>query len=291
MEGRLGVMSIERNRMSSGLKSWLESTSVQHFITTVIVVNAITLGLETSSTMMAALGPQLIAIDHLALAIFVIELAAKIIAYGWRFFASGWNIFDFAIVGTSLLPGAGTVSVLRALRILRVLRLFSVVPRLRTVVQALLDAIPNMASILVVLVLIFYVTAVLATQLFGGASAELFGTIGRSMYSLFQVMTLENWADGIVQPVMEIHPWAWAFFIPFIIVTSFAVLNLFIAILVSATEAQQASDRHEAPTQQSMTGEKSEVLVQEIATLREEVAALRSLIAMQNQNKVSGEIN
>jgi voltage-gated sodium channel len=212
-------------------------------------------------------------------------------AYCISYAASGWNIFDFAIVGASLLPGAGNVSVLRALRILRVLRLFSVVPRLRAVVQALLDAIPNMASILVVLVLIFYVTAVLATQLFGGASAELFGTIGRSMYSLFQVMTLENWADGIVQPVMEIHPWAWAFFIPFIIVTSFAVLNLFIAVLVSATEVQQAIDRREAPTQQSVTGEKTEALAQEVANLREEITALRSLITMLNQNKVSGEIN
>ncbi len=263
--------------MLERLKAVVESTRTQHFITAVIVLNAITLGLETSAEMMAAFGPVLSAIDHLALLIFVVELTAKIFVHRLRFFTSGWNWFDFVIVGISLVPGAGNLSVLRALRILRALRLFSVVPRLRAVVQALLDAIPSMVSILVVLLLVYYVTAVLATKLFGLEFPEWFGTIGRSMYSLFEIMTFDNWSSGIVRPVMARHPWAWLFFLPFIVITSFAVLNLFIAIIVSTMQAQ-----HEAELQRERRDERTEwlagntELVQEITALRRQVAALQT---------------
>lgn len=265
--------------MSERLKAMVESTRTQHFITAVIVLNAVTLGLETSAEAMAALGPVLIAIDRLALLIFVVELTAKISVYRLRFFTSGWNWFDFVIVGISLVPGAGNLSVLRAFRIFRVLRLFSVVPKLRSVVQALLAAIPSMASILAVLLLVYYVTAVLANQLFGARFAEWFGTIGRSMYSLFEIMTFDNWSSGIVRPVMAVYPWAWVFFLPFIVVTSFAVLNLFIAIIVNTMQAQ-----HEAELQQERRDERTEwlagntELAQEITELRRQVAALQTLL-------------
>lgn len=139
-------------------------------------------------------------------------------------------------MAVSLLPNSGSLSVLRSLRILRALRLFSSVPALRRVVGALVSALPGMGSIAVVLGVLFYVSAVLSTKLFAAAFPEWFGHLPASLYTLFQIMTLEGWSDGIVRPVLKVHPWAWIFFLPFIVITSFAVLNLFIGVIVSALQ-------------------------------------------------------
>jgi voltage-gated sodium channel len=240
---------------------------MQHFITAVIVINAITLGLETSATIMASIGALLLLLDKAALIIFVVEILMKLIAYRWSFFRNGWNLFDLGIVSISLLPGIATLSVLRALRILRLLRLFSVIPSLRVVVQSLLRAIPGMSSIMLVLGLIFYVGAVLTTKLFGTSFDDLFGSIDRSAFSLFQLMTLDGWSDGIVRPVLAQYPLAGFFFFPFIIITSFAVLNLFIGVLVSSIEQPESRS---AP-------ENSE-LVSEISALRQELSDVRQLL-------------
>lgn len=273
------------------LQALIESTRFQHFITAVIIINAITLGLETSEAAMASYGSVLVALDHVALSIFVVEMALKLVAYGWRFFTRGWNIFDFLIIGLSLTPATGNLSVLRALRSIRVLRLLSVMPRLRVVIQALLEAIPGMASILAVMLLIFYVGAVLATKMFGGTFPEWFGGLDRSLYSLFQIMTLESWSMGIVRPVMEEYPWAWAFFVPFIIVTSFAVLNLFIAILVSSIQ-EQADMEHRAEMEdlhvivhaeaEQLSG-KIAKLHQENRLIHQEITALRDVLLHRQQ--------
>ena len=231
----------------------------------VIVVNAIVLGLETWPAAMASFGDALWLIDRVCLAIFVAELAIKLVVYHRRFFADGWNIFDFVVVGVALVPAGEGLSVLRALRILRVLRLLSVMPRLRQVVQGLFAAIPAMGSVIVLLTLVFYVSAVMATKLFGAAFPDWFGSVGESLYSLFQIMTLESWSMGIVRPVMTQFPYAWAFFVPFILVTSFIVLNLFIAIIVNAM--QHAADEQAA--------EQRADLATELTHLREDIAALR----------------
>jgi voltage-gated sodium channel len=172
------------------------------------------------------------------LTVFVIELAARIAAQGRAFFRDGWNLFDFFVIGISLAPAGEAFTVLRALRILRVLRLITVVPSLRRVVGGLIAALPGMGSVVALLSLLYYVFSVMATKLFGGEFAEWFGTIGASAYSLFQIMTLESWSMGIVRPVMEKFPYAWIFFVPYIIITTFAVLNLFIGIVVSAMQAE-----------------------------------------------------
>ncbi|MFN4354563.1 ion transporter [Parvibaculum sp.] len=224
----------------------VEAPLFQHFVTAVILVNAVTLGLETSGTAMEAAGPLLIALDRIALTIFVIELTMKMAAYRLRFFRDGWNIFDFIIVAIALVPSAGPLSVLRALRILRVLRLLSVVPSLRKVVASLIGALPGMGSIIAVLFLVFYVGAVLSTKLFGASFPDWFGTIGGSMYTLFQIMTLESWSMGIVRPVLEVYPYAWIFFVPFIVLTSFMVLNLFIAIIVNSMQALHEEEHNRA---------------------------------------------
>lgn len=263
---------------------WVEGTRFQNLITALIVINGITLGLETSDAVMGVAGPALLAFDVFVLTVFVFEIAAKLAFRGAAFFRSGWNVFDFCIVAIALLPASGPLAVLRALRILRILRLMSVVPALRRVVDALLHAVPGLLSVMAIILLFFYVGAVLATKLFGDAFEPWFGTIGLSMYSLFQIMTLESWSMGIVRPVMEVYPYAWMFFIPFIIVTSFAVLNLFIGIIVDAMNVMHADDKAMSAdsndsSQDGLTLGRADdlgALLTEVRAMRAEVRALRS---------------
>ncbi len=251
--------------MIQKIKILIESSLFQNAIMAVIVVNAVVIGLETSAGMMASFGPVLIALDQIAIIIFVIEILLKLLVYRLQFFRSGWNNFDFVIVSAALLPLGGNFAILRALRIVRAFRLVSAMPKMRQVVQGLLSAIPSMGSVILLLGLIFYVAAVMATKLFGGSFPQWFGSVGASLYSLFQIMTLESWSMGIVRPIMEVYPWAWAFFVPFVLVTSFVVLNLFIAIIVNAMH-------EEADEEQSA---QRDIILDEIRGLRQEVAAMR----------------
>ena len=220
----------------SKLKNIIENKYFVTFITTVIIINAITLGLETSKNIKKDYGVYLSLIDTIALTIFTIELLAKITVYRLRFFRDGWNIFDFIIVVVSLIPASGPFSVLRAFRIFRTLRLLSIVPSMKRIIQAIFISIPGILSVGTIIVLIFYISSVLTTTFFGDKFYEWFGTVGSSMYTLFQIMTLESWSMGIVRPVMKEFPLAWLFFVPFILVTTFAVLNLFIGIIVDAMQ-------------------------------------------------------
>jgi voltage-gated sodium channel len=260
------------------LRSFVESRSFNLAITAVIVINAVTLGLETSPRAMSAAGPLLLAVDQLALWIFTVEIGLKLWVYRSRFARDGWNVFDFAIVAISWLPAAGPLSVLRALRIMRVLRLISVVPQMRTVVGALFRSLPGMGSIVAVLFLVFYVAAVMATKLFGDSFPAWFGTIGESMYSLFQIMTLESWSMGIVRPVMEQYPAAWAFFVPFIVLTSFTVLNLFIGLIVNSMQSLQAETTEKLRAEASLAHTEREQLLERIDFLAEEMRRLRHSI-------------
>ena len=228
----------------------VEHARFTQFITLLIIVNAITLGLETNAALMSVYGDQLHLLDRLILIAFTVELLMKLFAYRWQFFRSGWNNFDFAIVVIAWVPASGPFSILRALRILRVLRLLSVVPQMRRVVAAIGHSIPGMTSVISVLALLFYVASVMATKLFGEHPdpnmQEWFGSVGASAYTLFQIMTLESWSMGIVRPTMALFPWAWVFFLPFIIITSFAVLNLFIGIIVDSMQRLHENESNEA---------------------------------------------
>lgn len=228
------------------LAAWLERPSIRNAIIGVILFNAVILGLETSTAVMAVAGPVILLLDRACLAIFVVELVLKLVALGPRFFRSGWNIFDFVIVGIALVPAAQGLSVLRALRILRVLRIVSAVPSLRRVVEGLLTALPGMGSVFLLMSIIFYIGAVMATKLFAASFPEWFGSIGASLYTLFQVMTLESWSMGIVRPVLEVYPYAWAFFVPFIMVTTFAVVNLIVGLVVNSMQDAHAEESNAA---------------------------------------------
>ena len=222
--------------MRARVAELLDRPFTRNFILGVILFNAIILGLETVEPVMEAAGPLIVALDALCLGIFVVELLAKLYAQGLGFFRRGWNIFDFLIVGVSLIPGSGSLSVLRALRILRLLRVLSVAPSLRRVVEGLVKALPGMASVFLLMALLFYIGAVMATKLFGAAFPDWFGDLALSGYTLFQIMTLESWSMGIVRPVMEVYPYAWAFFVPFIMVTTFAVVNLLVGLSVNSMQ-------------------------------------------------------
>jgi voltage-gated sodium channel len=238
-------------------------------IIALILLNAVTLGLETSSRAMETAGGLLRLLDRLLLAIFVAEILVKLYAFRIGFFRNPWNVFDFLVVGIALVPSTGPLTVLR---VLRVLRLVSMVPRFRFVVESLLRAIPGILSIAGLLLILFYVAAVMATGLFGERFPDWFGSIGESMFSLFQIMTLESWSMGIARPVMEVYPWAWAFFVPFILIATFTMLNLFIAIIVSTMQSMVEE------TQQRETAEIGEIVHGEHLGLQAELRALRSEI-------------
>ena len=254
----------------------MESSRVQYFITLLIVINAIILGLETVPLAMERYGAFLLAVDNFILGVFVIEILLRIYAHRLSFFRDPWSLFDFTVVAIALVPASGPLAVLRALRILRVLRLLTLVPSMRRVVGALLGSIPGLSSIALVLLLIYYVFAVIATKLFGENFPQWFGSIGESLYSLFQIMTLESWSMGIVRPVMVEHPYAWIFFIIFILIATFTMLNLFIAIIVNAMQTFTEEENRERKEALVETRDHIEAdLHSEMAALRREIGELR----------------
>lgn len=255
---------------------WIESRPVQNIIIALIILNAVILGMETSPAIREKMGESLLLADKLILAVFVFEIAVKLFAFGGAFFQRAWNNFDFIIVGIALVPASGPLAVLRALRILRVLRMISMVPRLRFVVEALLHAIPGISSIAALMLIVFYVFAVMATTMFGAAFPEWFSSIGASMYTLFQVMTLESWSMGIVRPVMEVYPHAWLYFIPFILIATFTMLNLFIAIIVDTMQTMHHVELEEEREHiEEVVHQDTDALARELYTLRQEIRQLR----------------
>lgn len=261
------------------LQQLIEQPAVQRSILLLIVINAAILGMQTSPALVASWGEQLRVLDMLILGVFVVEIAARIYVHRAAFFRDPWSLFDFTVVAIALVPASGPFSVLRALRVLRVMRMVTMVPSMRRVVGALLSAIPGLGSIAMVLALVFYVSAVIATGLFGADFPEWFGNLGRSVYTLFQVMTLESWSMGIVRPLMDVFPYAWVFFIPFILIATFTMLNLFIAIIVNAM--QTVTDAEHEATQASIEAAREHIeadLHEEVRALRGEIAELKDLL-------------
>ncbi len=269
--------------LRSRVKTFVELPRFGQCILALILLNAVLLGMETSAALMAQYGSTLLLLDKILLSVFVVELLLRIFAYRAAFFKDPWSLFDFAVVAIALIPASGPLAVLRSLRVLRVLRVLSMVPSMRRVVSALLGSLPGLSSIALVLVLIYYVFAVMATKIFGAAFPEWFGSIGGSFYTLFQVMTLESWSMGIARPVMEQFPYAWLFFVPFILVATFTMLNLFIAIIVNTmqtfSEEEHASQR--ALDKQAELREQ-QLLHTELRAIREELQQLREAVKSQS---------
>ena len=263
--------------MLAWLSTVVNDPRTERVIMSLIVINAIILGLETSKTIMASHGWLLEILDHIILAVFVVEIAARVIVHHVAFFRDPWSVFDFVVIGIALVPATETFSVLRSLRVLRVLRLITGVPTLRRVVAGLLAALPGMGSIVFLIGLIYYVFAIMATKLFGDDNPNLFGTLGDSLFTLFTVMTLEGWTNDVARPVMQNHPYAWVFFVVYIVITTFMVLNLFIGVVVNAMQEEASkADAEELEAEREIIQEQAAPILAEVRSLRTEVAQLRA---------------
>ena len=248
------------------LSTIVEDPRTERVIMTLIIVNAITLGLQTSKTVMAAIGPFLELFDDVIVWVFVIELTARIVVYRWAFFRDPWSVFDFIVVAIALVPASQTFSVLRALRILRALRLITAVPALKAVVAGLLAALPGMGSIVLLIGLLYYVFAVIAVKLYGTEFPELFGTLGKSFFTLFTVMTLEGWVE-VVKSMLPKFPYAWVFFVTFIVTTTFMVLNLFIGVVVNAMQKEHEKEQQELDAERDIVQEEAAPILREVRSL------------------------
>jgi voltage-gated sodium channel len=250
------------------VRALIENPKFDGAVVAIILVNAVTLGLETSSAVAARFADWLFLVDRTVLIIFLVELLARFFVFRRRFFDDPWRVFDFLVVGVSVTPAAGVFTVLRAFRVLRVLRLVSLVPSMRGVIGALLKALPGMASIIGLLALVLYVSAVLATKLFGAIEPQFFGDLGSSLFTLFQVLTMEGWAD-IARAIMVRSPHAWIFFVAYLLIATFMVLNLFIAVVVNAMQAQVAADLKDDGDAHARE------ILDEVKALRRDLEALR----------------
>ena len=267
--------------MRRRLNQFVDHRLFQSSIMCLIILNAVILGLQTSPVVMEAIGSEINLLDEVMLIIFIIELVMRICAKGLNFFRDPWGLFDFLVVAITLVPSNEALSVLRALRVLRVFRTVSTVPRLRRIVAALLHAIPGVGAIIALLLLVFYVFSVITTTIFGQDFPEWFGNIGASMFTLFQIMTLESWAMGIVRPVMEVYPWSWVLFVTFLMLASITVLNLFIAVIIDSMQSLNEEKQSGEGDKLSIYGNKIDEQNQSIEKLRDELKELQQLIIKQ----------
>lgn len=244
------------------VSDFIEGRAATGFIITLILINAAILGLSAELHVNPnpfALTADVAALydivlhwtDRLILIVFSAELLLKFYAYRMNMFRSAWNLFDSVVVLIAWMPTTGAFAVLRAFRIFRVLRALSVIPAMRRIVSTLITALPGVLSVIGILSIVFYVCVVLATELFGAKAPALFGSVPDSSYTLFQVMTLDNWSADIVKPVMEVYPWAALFFVPFVLIMTFALLNLFIGAIMDAIQMHQKKEREDSRRQQT----------------------------------------
>jgi len=261
------ISTPEKGSAPGPLQRFVDHPWFQNTILGVIILNALVLGLEAIPEARAAVGHGLLlGIDYVILWIFVAEIVLRMAAHRLRFFTDAWSLFDLAVVAVSLLAVSG-LQALRAFRVFRVLRVLSALPRLRSVMNALLDSIPGIAWVGAILVIILFVAAVIATKLFGESFPEMFGDLFVSMFTLFTIMTLEGWPDK-AERVIDVYPYAWIFFVSYILVATLTMLNLFVAIIVNAMENEALGGQ--------ATKQSQEELLTELKALRGEVQDLRT---------------
>jgi voltage-gated sodium channel len=236
------------------MRGLVESPRFHAVVTTLILANAVLVGLETDAGVMARYGSWVWAADRVLVGAFVVEIALRIVAHAprpLRFFADGWNTFDAVVVAASLLPSVGTfATVARLARVLRVSRLVSSTPELRLLVDTMLRTMRSMGNVVLLLGILMYVYAVLGVQLFRAADPEHWGTLGRAVATLFQILTLEGWVE-IQAKSQEAVPLAWLFYGSFIVVAVFVMINLFIAVVINNLEA--AKRAHDEEVDQAIT--------------------------------------
>jgi voltage-gated sodium channel len=267
---------VKRAHMIDLCKRMAASAVFHDLVVLVIIVNAVVLGLETSQRTMQAVGSGIYAVNWIVQAIFVLEIVVRIVAHWPRpvsFFRGGWNLFDFIVVAAAFLPaGGGFATIGRLLRLLRVTRLVSVFPQLRLIISTMLLSIPSMGHVVLLLGLLLYVYGIAGFYLFRDADPRHWGSLGASLLSLFQVVTLEGWAD-MQQALLPHEPWAWVFFASFIVVAVFVVINLFIAVVINNLEKAKEEENRAADA-----GRPEHELLTRLAALRRELDALEEAL-------------
>ena len=249
---------------------WFSNT-----LLTVILVNAVILGAATYQN--AAL-PYLIIAERVIVAIFVVEMVLKLYAWRWSFFRGGWNWFDLFVVVISLIPATGPFAVLRVLRILRILRIITAIPQMRQIISALFKSAPGMGTVIGLMLVTIYTFAILAQQLFGETVPEFFGDLGTTLYTLFMVMTTEDWPD-VSDAVLAHHPLAWIFFVVYMVLTAYIVLNLVIGVIVASMEREVNDDRW--AEDQVLEEEQHQTVVNRLTDLTQQVEHLTRLVQAQ----------
>ena len=261
--------------MKKTIYTLVESSKFQNFIMGLIVLNGITMGFETSKSLALEYGTFFTLFNTFVVTVFTIEIILRIYVHKTSFFKDPWSLFDFTIVAVSLVPASAGFEIFRVLRVLRLFRLITVVPQMKKIVVALLSVIPGIGAIAGLLTLFFYIFAIMSTQLFGEKFPEWFGTLGESFYTLFQVMTLESWSMGIVRPIMEVYPLSWVFFVPFIFLSTFIIVNLIIAIVVDAMNEMNTQEE-ESIVHEIQSSD--DAMQQEIQNLRNDIQELKVLL-------------
>lgn len=262
--------------MREVLTKFIENKWTQRFILFVIIFNSIILGMMTSTNLMNEYENLLYLLCDICVWLFTIELGIKLYAYKKEFFKDGWNIFDFIIVAISWIPTGGVFSsfrVFRILRTLRALRLITQLEKLRVIVQAIIDSIPNVSWACVLLLLIFYIFAIMGTTLFAQDFPVEFGTLGKSLFTMFQLTTLEAWPD-IARNVIDKFPFAWIYFVSFIVISSFIVMNVIVGVVVNAIGDISENVKKE----KQKNSLKDSELELELYNLKEQIKKVESLI-------------
>lgn len=277
------------------IKALVEHKIFNNVILIIIIINSIVIGLQTSAAIEAKIGFVLGIVDMVCLVIFTIEIVLKLLAYGLRFFLDGWNIFDFIIVLLSFLTGLSFLSSFRAFRIFRVLRtlkaarglkalkglrtlrMITWMDDLKLIIAAIGRSVPGIMWSGILLLLIYYMFSIMGVSLFGAKFPDWFGNIGKSMYTLFQVMTLESWSMGISRPVMEEFSWAWAYFVPFVLISSFVMMNVIVGIVVNAISDVTDKVKKENEEEKSELT-KEEELKKEIQALKEQLSKVEKML-------------
>lgn len=265
------------NAVQTFARRIVEAPWFEPFMIGLILFNALLIGLETSRTFVERYDGWLTIGNDVILGVFIVEALLKIAAVAPRFrlyFANGWNLFDFTVIILSLIPSTGEFAlVARLVRILRVLRLVSAVPQLRLIVATLVRSIPSMGHVILLMSVIFYIYAVTGYHLFGDDDAEHWGTLGAALLTLFQMVTLEGWVE-VMEAALEVHWWAWLYFVSFVMIGTFVVLNLFIAVVINNLEQSKVEQLEELENPAT-----HEDVVQELQRTRRALRDLQAKIA------------
>lgn len=262
------------------IKNFIEHKWFERSVIWLIIFSWIIMWLETSQVISTKFWWLLAIIDIIIISLFTLEALLKIIVYKAKYFKNWWNLFDFTVVVISLIPTSGPFEILRIFRVFRLLRLITVIPSMRKIVAALLWVIPWILSVSALLMIIFYVFAILVTQLYGSAFPEWFWDLWASFYTLFQIMTLESWSMWIVRPVMEIYPYSWIVFVTFVLIATFVMVNLVIAIVVEAMN-KITKDEEEHIIDSIQTAQN--VTKQDIQQLEKQIQQLTELVKQKNK--------